>query len=87
MIMKSPVDKSSLTGCMQDTIIQNLPQGSLEASPHSDNKDVGTDVFRLHADRDACKGSTDTPKEATLLSATTLKLDKRFCKTLSDGDM
>jgi hypothetical protein len=27
---------------------------------------TGKGVFQLHVDRDTCKGSTDTPKEATL---------------------
>jgi hypothetical protein len=30
----------------------------------------------LHADRDVCKGSTDTPKDATPRAMETLKLDK-----------
>ncbi len=33
-------------------------------------------IDRLHVDRDACKGSTDIPKEATLRTIATLEPPK-----------
>ncbi len=38
------------------------------------------DVSRLHVDRDACKGSTDIPKEAPLKSAAISRLGNRFSR-------
>jgi hypothetical protein len=38
------------------------------------------DIPRLHTDRDVCKGSTDTPKNATQGCSATLKLDKGSSK-------
>ena len=37
------------------------------------------DMPRLHADRDVCKGSTDTPRKATQGCSATLRF-ARFCK-------
>ena len=51
------------------------PSTGLEASRISIKcPDTSNDVFRLHAERDVCKGSTDTPKRATLVMDATLKL-------------
>ncbi len=44
------------------------------------------DVSRLHADRDACKGSTDTHKEAPLKSAATLELGNGFSQNRPDRE-
>lgn len=38
----------------------------LETSLHFVQPMQGTDVFRLHTERDVCKGNTDIPKRATL---------------------
>ena len=35
----------------------------------------------MHADRDVCKGSTDTPRDATLRTTATLKLSKMVLQT------
>ena len=44
--------------------------------------DIDEGESRSHADRDACKGSTDTHKEAPLKSAATLELGNGFSQTV-----
>ncbi len=44
------------------------------------------DISRLHADRDVCKGSTGTPKEATQGCSATPNPVKRFRNPRSDGN-
>jgi len=48
--------------------------------------DTNKDVFRLHAQRDACKGSTDTPRGATPGMKATSETGTWFCKTRSNRE-
>jgi len=47
---------------------------SLILPPQSVQSAVGKGISRLHTDRDACKESTDTPREATFRPGTASKL-------------
>jgi hypothetical protein len=71
--VKSPVDKSS-GGGMQDTLTIKPVTSWFGAPPRSILIIVDKGVSRLHVDRDACKGSTDTPRGATFGIGTTPKL-------------
>jgi|GEM_PF-5742747 len=68
--MESPVDKSFGEG-MQDTSMIKPAMGWFGMPPHSAQNSVGEGMSRLHVDRDACKGSTDTPIGATLRATET----------------
>jgi len=62
--MESPADKSFLQTereGMQDTSMIKPAMGWFGMPPHSVQNSVGEGISRLHVDRDACKGSTDTP--------------------------
>jgi len=67
------VDKSFGEG-MQDTPTTKPVHNWFGMPPHSAQNSVDKGMSRLHADRDACKGSTDTPKGATFRAGTTSKL-------------
>ena len=41
---------------------------------------IGESIGRLHADRDVCKGSTDTPKEATLRTTEASSLQTEYAQ-------
>ncbi|MGC8631692.1 MAG: hypothetical protein ACP5T2_04635 [Thermoprotei archaeon] len=71
--MGSPVDKSSRRG-MQDTSTIKPVKSWFGMPPQSAPSIAGKGISRLHADRDACKGSTDTPKGATFRTEATPKL-------------
>jgi len=84
--MESPVDKSFEEG-MQDTSMAKPVNNWFGMPPQSVPSTAGKGISRLHADRDACKGSTDTPKGATFGTGTTLKLkDGSSTKTLPDRE-
>jgi len=55
--------------------------------PHSVQNSVGEGISRLHVDRVACKGSTDTPERGNVLGGNDLETQEwRFCETLSDRE-
>ncbi len=56
---------------MQDTSMIKPAMGWFGMPPHSAQNSVGEGMSRLHVDRDACKGSTDTPRGATLRATET----------------
>ncbi|MGC8686474.1 MAG: hypothetical protein ACP5SF_02850 [Thermoplasmata archaeon] len=70
--MESRVDKTFVEG-VQDTPSKEPVKDWFGMSPQSVFNVVGKDISGLHADRDACKGSTDTPKGATLRTMETLE--------------
>jgi len=74
--MISPANKSSF-GRIQETVIENFRKEVGNTSVFHPKK-TGNGVFRLHADSGVCKGSTDTPKNATQGCSAALKLGKRF---------
>jgi len=71
--VRSPVDKSS-EGGMQDTLTIKPANSWFGMPPQSILHIVDKGISKLRVDRDACKGSTDTPRGATFRIGTTLKL-------------
>jgi len=59
---------------MQDTSMLKPVPNWFGMPPQPALSAVGKGMSRLHVDRDACKGSTDTPKGATFRTGTTSKL-------------
>ena len=54
--------------------------------PQSVQRNGINGISRLHADRDACKGNTDIPKEATFKTGMTLKLGNGFLQNRPDRE-
>ena len=59
--VESPVDKSSIRG-LRDTTMAKPAKDWFGMSPQFVRTIADIDISRLHADRDACKGSTNTPE-------------------------
>ena len=74
--VESPVDKSSIRG-LRDTNMSKPAKDWFGMSPQFVRTIADIDISRLHADRDACKGITDTSRGATLRTTETLKLKNR----------
>jgi len=76
MVVGSLMAKSSKEACEKLPTERNfrVEVGNLPAP--SSSVEQALKVFRLHADRDVCKGSTDTPRGATRRMIATLKLNK-----------
>ena len=78
VMLKSPVDKTSSEARRILSNITFRKEVGNASALHP--KRAGNGISRLHADSDACKGSTDTPKNATQGCSAALKLSKRFCE-------
>jgi len=83
--VESPVDKSSREG-IQDTPTSIPVNNWFGIPPRSVQSAVGKGISRLHADRDACKGSTDTPRGATSRTVKTSKLRNGFSQNPPDRE-
>jgi hypothetical protein len=68
--VESPADKPFGEG-MQDTPTTKPVHDRFGMPPQPAPGAVDKGMSRLHADRDACKGSTDTPRGATLRATET----------------
>jgi hypothetical protein len=71
---------------MQDTSTIKPVHNWFGAPPQSVPSGVGEDVSGLRVDRDACKGSTDTPRGATFGTGATPKLRNGFPRNPPDRE-
>ncbi|MFH0818262.1 MAG: hypothetical protein V1909_06555 [Candidatus Micrarchaeota archaeon] len=78
IMLKSPVDKTSSEArrILSNKIFRKEVGNASALHP----KRAGNGISQLHADSDACKGCTDTPKNATQGCSATLKLSKGSAK-------
>jgi len=87
--MESPVDKPfnfKFEEGMQDTPMIKPAMGWFGMPPWPVPRALGKGISRLHVDRDACKGSTDTPRGATFRTGTTSKLRNGFSQNPPDRE-